>query len=293
MSPMSNLEPDSQPTEVTDAPAVDGGQGEATPEAPAAPAEPEYDYLEIDDTLASKYVKAKVGDEEIPVTLSELRDGYQRQADYTRKTQEAAEMRREAEDALRLQQAIRTSPGLTVQVLAQQAGVSVEQFLGMSPAQQQAVVEDAEPEYVDPLERQLAEERQARLALQERMDSREADEYLHRSVEGLKQAYQIDDNEVRNVVQQALQMKLGPDSFPMIYQSMAYQKLQAQQGAQQEARQMTAAEEQQRQAAAQAAAQAISSGTGATNVTSVPSANGITTPRDAVLAAFEQIEAGR
>ena len=291
---MSNVENDSQPTEVTDAPVVvDEGQGEATPEVSEVPAEPEYDYLDIDDELASKYVKAKVGDEEIPVQLKELRDGYQRQADYTRKTQEAAELRREAEDALRLQQALRTSPGLTMQVLAQQAGVSVEEFLGMSPAQQQAAVEDGEPEYLDPLERQLAEERQARIALQERMDAREADEELRGRIDHLKQTYQIGDDEVRAVVGEALKMGVGPEAFPMIYQSMAFQKLQAQQGAQQEAAQRTAAEEQQRQAAAQRAAQVVSSGSGATNVTAVPSANGITSPRDAVLAAFEQIEARR
>jgi len=291
---MSNVENDSQPTEVTDAPVVvDEGQGEATPEVPEVPAEPEYDYLDIDDDLAQKYVKAKVGDEEIPVQLKELRDGYQRQADYTRKTQEAAELRREAEDALRLQQALRTSPGLTMQVLAQQAGVSVEEFLGMSPAQQQAAVEDAEPEYVDPLERQIAEERQARMALQERLDAREADEQLQSQIGHLKQTFQIGDEEVRAVVGQALQMGVGPEAFPMIYQSMAYQKLQAQQGAQQEVAQKTAAEEQQRQAAAQAASQVVSSGSGATNVTSVPSANGITSPRDAVLAAFDQIESRR
>ena len=36
-----------------------------------------------------------------------------------------------------LAQAVQNIPGLTMQVLAQQAGVSVEQFLGMTPAQQQ------------------------------------------------------------------------------------------------------------------------------------------------------------
>lgn len=292
---MSNLELDSQPTEVTDAPVFDDGQGEATTDAtevPAEPAEPEYDYLEIDDTLANKYVRAKVGDEEIPVPLNEALQGYQRQADYTRKTQEAAAIRREAEEALRLQQALRTSPGLTVQVLAQQAGVTVEEFLGMTPSQQRAAVEDAEPEYEDPLERQLAEERQARLAIEKRLDAKEADEYLRGQIGRLKQTYQIDDDEVRAVVGQALEMGVGPEAFPMIYQSMAYQKLQAQQEAQKTVAQQREQEDAKRRAAAAAASQVVTSGTGATNVTPISSANGITSPRDAVLAAFDQLELG-
>ena len=287
---MSNLEPDSQPTEVTDAPIVeDGGQGEATIDAPDVPAEPEYDYLD-DDALTSKYVRAKVDDEEVTVPIREALDGYQRQADYTRKTQELAEMRREAEEALRLQQALNTSPGLTVQVLAQQAGVSVEEFLGMTPSQQKAAIDEPETDYDDPLEKALAEERQARLALQERIESREADEYLREQIGRLQQTYQIGDDEVRAVVGQALEMGVGPEAFPMIYQSMAFQKLQAQTAAQREAATAKEAEEQKRQAAAAAASQVVTSGSGATNVTSAPSANGITSPRDAVLAAFEQLE---
>ena len=163
----------------------------------------------------------------------------------------------------------------------------------MTPAQQQAALQDPEPEYVDPLERALAEERQARIAFQERYEAREADEYLRGQVEALKQTYQITDEEVRAVVGQALQMGVGPESFPMIYQAQAYQKLQAQQQAQQQVTSRTAAEEAQRQAAAASAASLVTSGSGATNVTSVPSANGITSPRDAVLAAFDQLEARR
>jgi len=187
---MSNVENDSQVVPQADTSPVDDGQGvEAVPEAtePAPAPEPEYDYLDIDDTLASKYVKAKVGGEEVPVSLKEALDGYQRQADYSRKTQEIAELRKEAENALRLQQALQTSPGLTIQVLAQQAGVSVEEYLGMTPAQQQAAKEqNQEPEYTDPLERALAEERQARIALQERIEQREADEYLRSQVASLR-----------------------------------------------------------------------------------------------------------
>lgn len=290
---MTNAPDESQPVEVDVAP-VEDGQGEATIEAPDVPAEPEYDFLDIDDGMASKYVRAKIDGEEVPVPLNEALQGYQRQADYTRKSQELAQLRKEAEQALRLQQALQTSPGLTVQILANQAGVSVEEYLGMTPAQQQQAIQDnQEPEYVDPLERALAEERQARIALQERIEAREADEYLRQSVESLKQTYGVEDDEVRAVVGQALQMGVGPEAFPMIYQAMAYQKLQAQTEAQQQAAQQRTQEEQQRQAAAAAASQVVTSGSGATNVAQAPSANGITSPRDAILAAFESIESRR
>lgn len=287
------------PTEVEASPVVDGQapatdtpiEGVAT-EAP--PAEPEYDFLELDDTIAGKYVKVKVDGEEIPVPLNEALQGYQRQADYSRKTQEAARLREEAQQALRLQQAMQQSPGLTVQVLAQQAGVSVEEFLGMTPAQQQAAIETSdEDQYADPLERALAEERNARIALEQRIEQREADEYLQRSVEGLKQTYGIGDDEVRAVVGRALQMQVGPEAFPMIYQAMAYEKLQAGNQAQQEAAAKAQAEEAARQAAAARASQTIGTGTGATNTTPIPSANGITSPRDAVLAAFDFLESNQ
>lgn len=75
----------------------EGEQPEAeTPEleaeAPAEQPEPEAETPE-DDPL----VKIKVNGEEIEVPLSELKNGYQRQADYTRKTMEVAEQRKQAE----------------------------------------------------------------------------------------------------------------------------------------------------------------------------------------------------
>lgn len=294
---MTNLEPGVQPTEAADAPVADDGQVDATPETieqPEPASEPEYDYLDIDDTLASKHVRVKVDGEEIAVPLNEALQGYQRQADYTQKTQEAARLRAEAEDALRLQQAIGTSPGLTVQILAQQAGVSVEEYLGMTPAQQQAAATPEVDEYADPLERALAEERRAREELQQKFEQREADEHLGRQIDNLKQTYQIGDEEVRAVVGQALQMGVGPEAFPIIYQAQAFQKLQVSTQAQQEVAAAKQAEEAARQAAAASASRVVGSGSGsAASVTQVPSANGITSPRDAVLAAFEQIEAGR
>ena len=289
---MSNLEMDSEPQEVDASPVVDGqaAETETIDADPGPPPEPEYDFLELDDDTASKYVKIVREGEEVVVPLKEALDGYNSNSVATKRFQEASALKQQAEEALRLQQAFQTSPGLTVQVLAQQAGVSVEEFLGMTPRQQQAAIESpSEPEYADPLERALAEERQARIALEERWNQREADEYLRAQVNGLKQTYQIGDDEVRSVVQQALQMGVGPEAFPMIYQAQAYQKLQAQTEGQQEYATKQAEDDARRRAAAAAAASTISSGTGATNVTTAPPANVHMTPREAVEAAMAEL----
>jgi hypothetical protein len=287
MSAMSNLELDSEPNEVDAGPVDDGQVAETVETIDEAPS---YDYLDLDDTVTSKYVKVKVDGEELDVPLTEALQGYQRQADYTRKTQEAASLREQAQEALRLQQAFQADPGLTVQVLARNAGVSVEEFLGMTPRQQAAAVADAkEDEYVDPLERALAEERNARIALQERIEQREADEYLRSQIAGLKQTYQIGDDEVRDVVQQALRMGVGPEAFPMIYQAQAFQKLQVQQGTQQEVAAAAAEDDAKRRAAAAAQANVVGTGSGATNVTTAAPVDVHMTPREAAEQALSSL----
>lgn len=254
-----------------------------------APVEPEYDYFDPTE-VGDKYVKVKVDGEEISVPLNEALQGYQRQADYTKKTQELAAQRQEAENALRLAQSVQANPGLTMQVLASQAGMSVEQFLNLTPAQQQQVAADtAEPEYSDPFERALAEERQARMALQAKIEQREADEILYRAIGGLQQQLGATEEDVRAVVGQALQMGVGPEMFPMIYQSQQYQKSLAVQQAQTQSQQQTAAAEQQRQAAARAAAQVVSSGSGVIGTTPVQVAGQPMTAAEAAAAALDSL----
>lgn len=258
-------------------------QSEAPPPAPAEP-----DYLDITDDLRAKHVKVKVDGEEISVPLDEALQGYQRQAAFTQHSQQLAEQRRQAEDAIRLHQAMQHNPGLTVQILAQNAGVSVEEYLGMSPQQRQDATDaQAEPEFDDPLERELYRERQAREALEARFTQREADEQLARAVHGLQQQYGLNEEQLRAVVGTAMQMGLGIDHLPMVYQAMAFQ---AQYSAQQQAAQQRALEEQQRQAAAAQAATLIGNGTGAVGVTSTPANADYSSYREAITAAYEEVE---
>ena len=268
------------------------GQAEISPEqseAPQAPAEPEY--LDIDDSIANRHVKVKVDGEEISVPLSEALQGYQRQAAFTRHSQQLAEQRREAEDALRLHQAMQQNPGLTIQVLASRAGMTIEQYLGLTPQQQAAAQAEAqEPEYDDPLERELAHERRAREALEQRFAQREADEQLGRAVHGLQQQYGLNDEQVRAVVGQTMNMGLGIDHLPMVYQAMAFQ---AQHAAQQETVAQQQAAEAQRQAAAAQAAAVVGNGTGVNGGSPTPANPSYSSYRDAIAAAYDEVEARR
>lgn len=279
--------PEGQAVEVD--PAV-SGQVEAPPtqsEQPPPQAEPEY--LNIDDEMAQRHVRVRVDGEEVSVPLSEALQGYQRQAAFTQHSQQLAEQRREAEDAIRLHQAMRSNPGLTVQVLANQMGMSVEQYLGLQARQAAAAAQDqapAPPEFDDPLERELYEERQARLALEQRFTQRESDEQLARAVYGLQQAYGFNEDQLRTVVGVAMQNDLGVEHLPMVAQALLYQGQSAAQAQAEQARQV---EEQQRQQQAAAAQAAISNGTGVVEGTSAPAA-GYSSYREAIAAAYDEVE---
>ena len=284
---------------MSDAPAPTGQAGEGdpgatgpveTPPSQSAPVEvtAQPDYLEITDDLRNKHVRVKVDGEEVSVPFDEALQGYQRQAAFTRHSQELAEQRRQNEDALRLHQAMQSNPGLTVQILAQHAGMSVEEYLGYQQAQQQQASD--EPEFDDPLERELYQERLAREALEQRFTQREADEQLQRAVYGLQQQYGLNQEQLRAVVGTAMQMNLGIEYLPMVYQAMAFQGAQA---AQQHGAEQRMTEEQQRQAAAANAAALVGNGTGLAGG-GAPAANvEYSSYRDAIAAAYDEVEARR
>jgi hypothetical protein len=283
---------------VSDAPApegvapVDSGPAESgqveSPDQSTAPPPAEPEYLDIDDATANRHVRVKVDGEEISVPLSEALQGYQRQAAFTRHSQQLAEQRREAEDAIRLHQAMQQNPGLTMQVLASRAGMTVEQYLGLTPQQRADADAQQEPEFDDPLEREIHVERQARLALEQRIMQREADEQLRGAVYGLQQQYGLNDDQIRAVVGQTMQMGLGIEMLPMVYQAMAFQ---AQQAAQQEHATQQQQTDAQRQAAAAQAAALVGSGTGVNGGSSTPANPSYSSYREAITAAFDEVEA--
>jgi hypothetical protein len=261
---------------------TDGGVAEVEAQPEVAEPAPEVQYLDYDQGQDNN-VTVKVNGEDQTVPLREALDGYSRTQDYTAKTQAAAE-------AIRLQEAFQSNPGLTVQILANQAGVSVEEYLGTQQQQEQQPAAEPEPEYEDPLEQALHDERQQRVALQERFEAREADEALGRAVGGLKQQFGANDDQARAVVRQAMDMGLGFEAFPMIYQSMSYQAQQQATAANAATQKATTAS---KQAAAQAASAVVSSGTGATGTVESQPAEKFNSIRDAANAAFEELESNR
>ena len=100
----------SQTTEQTPAPATTV-QPETTPVVETTPVESKPD--ETPATLPDKITIDGVGE----VTLDELRNGYLRQSDYTRKTQEVSRKTKEAEEAVVLYEHLKQNPQLAQQLL--------------------------------------------------------------------------------------------------------------------------------------------------------------------------------
>lgn len=210
---------------------------------------PPREYVEVDDP-DNRYVRIKVDGEDVEVPFSEALRGYSREADYTRKAQTVAELRQQAQYGLQLQQALETDPVLTLQILAQQYQLD----------QQRQQAPEPEPEFDDPLERQLYEERQARIALEQRFEQRESDRALEMAVGNLRSQYQLNDDDVRQVVGIAAQSNLGLDALPMVWKTIAFDRIQA---SVVEHQRRQAAETQQRTTAKTVATQTVSSGRGA------------------------------
>jgi hypothetical protein len=257
--------------------------GEATSEAEQQPqgGEPERRYVEVDDP-DDRYVRVRVDGQDVEVPYAEALKGYSREADYTRKAQALSQQRQEMQYAMNLQQALEANPEMTLRILAEQYGQSLGQQQPQAPA---------EDEFVDPLERQIHEERQARLALEQRLAAQEADQQLGRAIDGLRNQYQLNDEDVREVVGVAFKMGLGVEALPMIWKTMAFDRLSARVQAQRTQQQQQEAEQAKRTAAKQQQGQVIASQTnGANGLTRQVDPGGRMTIREAIEAAFDQAE---
>ena len=125
--------------------------GETGAETVAETPTESYEYVDT-SAFDGKYVKVKVDGEELDVPFNEAIQGYQRQADYTRKTQELSQQREQLQYAQTLQQALESNPQQTLEILSRHYGV----------AEAQRMIADAqdapsEPEFDDPLEKRIWE----------------------------------------------------------------------------------------------------------------------------------------
>jgi hypothetical protein len=217
------------------------------------------------------------------VPVSELKGGGLRQADYTRKTQELAEMRREAEQALTLQRSMQVNPEGTLQWLAQQHGMSIAQAQAM--VDQQAAQDgwwDDEPQS-NPLEQRLAQ-------IEQRFQQEEAEKHVTQVFGGLKAKYGDDFNE-QEVAQAAVARGIyDPNLLEMVYRDLAFEKITtARTQAVTQAQAQAQAEEARRRAAAQAAAQATGASGGAVAADAPPPPSRNLTVREAAELAWSQL----
>jgi hypothetical protein len=247
---------------------------------------PARQYVEIDDP-DNRYERVKVDGEELEVPYSELKRGYSREADYTRKTQALAQQRQEAEYGINLQRALEANPEMTLRILAERHGIAFAQQVANN------MQVEEEPEYLDPLERQIAEERRAREGLEQRLAQREEDERLEKAVTGLRQQFNLNDEDLQEVIGVAYRNGYGIEALPMIYKTMAYDRLSARVAAARAAEEAKQAETSRRTAAKSQAGQVVSNGSsGANGITNQVDAGGRMTLREAIEAAFEQAERG-
>ena len=224
----------------------------------------------------------QVGDQQIP--LSELRDSGLRMADYTRKTQELADQRRELEQATTLAKMLEVNPRGTIEYLAQQNGLSL--------AQAQAAVDSqddddwmSEPSSTraDPLADRLAQ-------IENRFAQDDANHEIRQVFGGLKEKYG-DDFNAKEVAQAAHSAGIyDPSQFEMVFTSLAYRKQRAAQGdAKTTAARQQAASTTQRKAAASNAASATGASGSAGGVVPNPTVpQGYMTVREAAELAWSK-----
>ena len=162
-----------------------------------------FDYTEISD----KFVKLQVDGQDVVVPVKEALAGYQRQADYTRKTQELSEQRKQVQFATTLAESLQQDPAGTLQALNQHYGIK-------TPIQNQEV----EGEYLDPAEKQLRnlEQRIASFEQQKAMDE------LTRTIDSLQGKYG-DDFNADEVVAKAL--ATGSNDLEAVFKQITFDKV--------------------------------------------------------------------
>lgn len=139
------------------------------------PAQADNSELSSEASSEEPVYTVKVDGNEQEVSLSELQNGYQRQADYTRKTQQVAAEKERLQQAEAIVSALENDPEGTLTTLAQQFGINMNS----------AKNEGSDWDEVDPSEKKLAElerkievqERAARVQLVDKEVDRLRDKY--------------------------------------------------------------------------------------------------------------------
>lgn len=212
-------------TETVESAPVDAGQAGGSDVGQATETSaPSYEYVDVDQ-FGDKYVKVKIDGEELDVPVKEALSGYQRQADYTRKTQELASQRESLQYAATLAEALQTDPNGTLQLLSQHYGAAL-------PANQPT--EDLE--LMDPIERQVYELNQK----VQMFEQAQAKSELEQEISRLSSKYQ--DFNAPEVINHAL--RTGIVDLEAAYKQVAYDRLAQEVAAIRGAQQVQASKEQ-------------------------------------------------
>ena len=157
---------------------------------------------EVTEEPAGEAYTIKVDGEESQVTLEELQDGYQRQADYTRKTQELADERRRLQQAEAIVSSLENNPAETLNALGEAFGLVAQPPAPMRNTNDDWY-DDEEPQQVDATAMRVSELEQ-RLAQQDRLARRNN---IEKQVNSLKDQY--GDFDSTELFQHALRHKIG------------------------------------------------------------------------------------
>ena len=226
--------------------------------------EEQIELLPVDE-YGDKYVSVSVGGEEIRVPLKEALSGYQRQADYTRKTQELSEQRRQVQFGAALQEALQSNPKETLELLGKHYGI-------------QQTISPEEELLMDPVEKQFKQ-------LEERVQAFEqarAMQELENTVSTLQSRYGSD-FDADEVVAKAL--ATGSTDLEAVYKQMKFDSIYEDAQA---IRQLRAKKTQETEQVTQAKRSASVVNAGASSSSADVSAKPITSLRDAYEAAKRQ-----
>lgn len=212
-------------TEAVESAPVESGQAGGSEVGQATETStPSYEYVDVDQ-FGDKYVKVKIDGQELDVPVKEALSGYQRQADYTRKTQELAAQRESLQYAATLAEALQVDPAGTLNLLSQHYGAA-------TPANQPT--EDLE--MMDPIERQVYELNQK----VQQFEQAQAKSELEQEISRLSSKYQ--DFNAPEVINHAL--RAGIVDLEAAYKQVAYDRLAQEVAAIRGAQQVQASKEQ-------------------------------------------------
>ena len=240
------------------------GQAEVSTEIGEAPVVAQ-DYFTWDE-YADRPVKLNIAGEEIDVPLKEALAGYQRQADYTRKTQELSEQRKQVQFGSALQEALQNDPKSTLELLKQHYGLEEQQS-----SEDELLLDPVEKQY-----RQLESRMKA-------FEQQKALNDLEKTVESLSQKYG-DAFDADEVIAKAL--ATGNSNLEAVYKQTAFDRIFEQNVT---ANQVKAKKADDEKAIVQAKREATVVSKGASAKSADVSSKPITTLRDAFELAKRQI----